>query len=896
MGNELDGYRDSVLDAARRAGNVPPADLLVRYDVDPRRIRTEEEFTQRVKTVVKYWRSLKLQRKYLALATALLTANTGLERDKKLTLAAFLDQREQSRGQAAQRLDQLVETLASAPCVSSAGVRRLVDTLDGAFGEVEIRAALEARSVLVVEPWNVPVRPPAKAARSLRAPLTALGMRLSPEVLFGSAAVRAGFSLRERFRLADGRTLTTAALRQAQEDQTVTKQDERKTAVDTVLTILVDAAGRDDTLHRLLLWEVCEHLRPDVAAGLPTRLVAHAATTLGLDADEAAELAATLAGEGDSGGGAVAAQQITEALQAGRLHEARDLLGDLPSGEAGDQRVRVDAAWKEVDELVRAADGVQAEGRTEEAAGLLADAAARALDDVDIPARLARIPPPPPTGTAAAVDGERVVVRWTPGPARTGGVRFRVVRTTGTPATSSTGGAAIAGTTANEAVDPKPPVAESVFYTVFADRGGDTWSTGSASAAVEVLPEVADLALDVTAESVHGTWRAHPEAMGAVVTRTTPADPTARHTVSTAEPDSSSFVDDSVLTDHAYDYAVTAVYRSRNGRRRTSEPVVLRATPAAPPGVVEDLAVELAHDGAAALLRLTWRQPRGGTVEIRRSQTAPQQPVGTTLGRGEAAALGLHVGGTVETDDAGRATVYLPARQGHTVLTAVTVAGDRALIGGSVELDLVDPVTGLTATRVGDTVRLAWVWPPGADLARVEWGPDTPGRAFAPAGELLVPRRVYVDMRGAECDVGPGPVVVTVHTVSGSGPGATHSPAASVRVAGRPARVVYRPRTSGLLGLRRAHLTLVGERTCRLPPLVVVYRDDGIPPLSPDRGLTVAEVQECDLAAGQALVLPLRGRIRTAMGVACFVAPGSSPPDEIVLVAAPPEVAPWPRR
>ena len=63
-----------------------PADLLVRYDVDPRQITSEEQFTQRVEQVVKFWRSLKLQRKYLALATALLTADTGLRRNKQLTL------------------------------------------------------------------------------------------------------------------------------------------------------------------------------------------------------------------------------------------------------------------------------------------------------------------------------------------------------------------------------------------------------------------------------------------------------------------------------------------------------------------------------------------------------------------------------------------------------------------------------------------------------------------------------------------------------------------------------------------------------------------------------------------------------------------------------------------
>ena len=134
-------------------------------------------------------------------------------------------------------------------------------------------------------------------------------------------------------------------------------------------------------------------------------------------------------------------------------------------------------------------------------------------------------------------------------------------------------------------------------------------------------------------------------------------------------------------------------------------------------------------------------------------------------------------------------------------------------------------------------------------------------------------RRVFVDMRGAECAVGPGPVVVAVQTVARAGGTETRSAAAIVRIPGRPARIVYRTRVRGAFGLRRAQLVLTSERSCRLPPIVVVYRDDGVVPLSPDRGIPVAEIEERDLTGGRALVLPLGGQIRSASGW-----PASPPP------------------
>ena len=60
MGWDPEKYRLEVLEPARQAGNVPPADLYVRYGL-PGDISDARAFAKRIAEVVDYWRTTEEQ-------------------------------------------------------------------------------------------------------------------------------------------------------------------------------------------------------------------------------------------------------------------------------------------------------------------------------------------------------------------------------------------------------------------------------------------------------------------------------------------------------------------------------------------------------------------------------------------------------------------------------------------------------------------------------------------------------------------------------------------------------------------------------------------------------------------------------------------------------------------
>ncbi|GHH57341.1 hypothetical protein [Lentzea cavernae] len=882
MTDDFDAYRDTVLDAARTGGNVPPTDLFVRYHLDPRAVGDPAEFTRRVDLVVKYWRKLKLQKKYLALATALLAADTDLRRKGLMNLEAFTKRRDESRGDARGRLDEEIVVIAAArPCVTQAGLRRLIASMDNVFSAQEVQEALARSGVRVIDPpWELPAGHPIPAVRSLRAPLTALGFQLSPEALFGTEAVRKGFVLRKGFRLADGRTLTADVLEKARVEQARSKQDERKTAMDNVLAILLNAATQAANLEELLLWEMREQLRPAIEAGESDKLVALVATRLGLDSEEAIELAVTLAGQsGETRRGGDATLQIAEALRAGELMEARRLLDGVPPGECAELRTQLDETLRRVADHVARAEKALREGDSEEAAGLFAAAAELARDDDALTARVSDIPPPPVPEVSAGIDSARVVVRWAPSQARTAGVRYRLVRSAGTPAVTSSAGETVTETQGNEASDDLPSPAVPLHYTVFASRG-EAWSVGTSAPALEVVPKVADVVMRTDEGSVSGSWRAHPAATEVVVIRTAGGEGTERRIPVTA----STFTDSDVISGETYAYEFRAAYLSQDGERRLSEPVVVTARPDARPDAVTDLAHEVREERGDAVLVVAWRPPRAGVVELRTSASAPPWPAGTLVTKAEAQGFGQPVSGAAAPGDDGRVRVALPVRSGRVTVTAVTVSGDHAAIGGTVTQSLVAAVTGLRIERFEDVVRVRWAWPRGATAVLVRWWPAAEGDAPIHVEEQEISGRVHTDSGGAELRTGPDSVTVSVQAVARDRDGESVSAAVRAAVPGRPVAVGYSIRQAGLPGRRRLDLTLTSDRACRAPGIVVVHRADGVLPLRADRGRVIATLPPCNLTAGVPVTVTLPERVTPLSGLACFADPASTTADEVTLV------------
>ncbi|WP_329519153.1 hypothetical protein [Spirillospora sp. NBC_01491] len=935
---DRDAYRRGVLDPARARGNTPPADLFVRYGLDGSPPLQGEVFDRHVTAVVAYWRTLKQQkRSYGKLVDALLIGHGELARAGAgrggLTWGVLDAETRRRADEATGRLTEAVTALSRTTTrVSRAAFDHLVADTGGACSEDEVRRALAGHGVGVVDrPWELPAAAP-PAYRTLRAGLGLLGLGLSAEAVVGTATVRAGFRLRDGFRLVTGSDagpagpLTQDMVAAAVRRSAGRARDEGKTAGDTVLATLAEAAREPGRLDELLLWELMQVLRPQVDAGMPMGLIAGRAVALGLVVDEAEELALAMLTAGARPAGAVA--RLEEALHDDRLRAAERLLPGLPADAPPELRAQVEERLRQVAGWAEEAARELAAGRTESAAELLHRAARTAVDDDAIGDRLRALPPPPPGAVRVGVQEDagagRVTVAWEPSPARVGPVVYRVVRTAGAAAAGAGAGTVVGETGANELSDPAPPAGADLHYTVLAGRVEGIWSAPAAGPPVTVLPEVHDLAVLPGTREIVVTWRLPPDAAEAVVTRLDPqgGPPPAV--------DRGGFADTGVTPGRTCRYRVQAVYERPDGTRGLSRGVVVTGLPEEAPQAVPALSAELAGDGGPPVARITWTPPSSGRVVIRTSAEPPPWPSGTGISPDEADRYGRAVPGAAVPGPGGRRTLSTPfGGASRRYYVAVTVGTGRAVVGPAAVLMVVDPVRDLTVRRMGGTVELSWIWPSGAELAEVIWAPAasaaSAGRAgfAAPAGPggdgggdpaawagaavVECSRRAYED-DGCHVEVGPGAVRLGVRTVMRDGEGATGTKSgAEGRAGGRagggagsgagelrsrpvvaavPAtatEVRYefrRPR----LPLRRrpssAVLVLTTERRCRLPPLVVVHRAGGVLPLRPEQGVVIHEIPAGELDPEHPRTL--RIAVPAASGgsrLACFPVTGAADAD-----------------
>ncbi|AEV89082.1 hypothetical protein ACWT_8073 [Actinoplanes sp. SE50] len=861
---DAERYRDEVLDPARRNGNTPPADLCRRYALDPARLPRGAAFDAHVTTVVKYWQALGAQRiAYRKIVDALNAAHQRLREQDRLTAEHFRTERERTARETGRQLDEIVKELAGDPVVSAAALASAAAPLGGAAVEAQLRELLGRRRVRVAdELWPLPETPPARA-RTVLSSVRTLGLPLSLHVLADEKPLT-GFTLRRGLRV-DGRPLTVAQLDAARRRAERRRQDERKTAADNLLTALAAALG-DGTLDQLVLWELTEAVRP--AAGLgKLRVVAREVARLGLQREEAEDFALAVLNRGSRAPARRdVAGEIEELLAAGALRAAERLLSTLPAGDGAEVRDRVLAAVARVGELAARAQREIAAGRPESAAEVLATAVREAADDTDLADRLRTLAPPPASAVrAGSAAGDRVTIGWTPGPARTGGVTYQVVRTRQRPAGSATDGDVVGRTGGNELSDPDAPAGDDLFYTVFATRADGVWSPGAAAGPVSLLPEVTGVQVAADETSVRVTWSARPDLTGCTVVR----EPggvavTAGRT---------GFSDDGLRPDVEYRYRIRAGYPA------LSAGITVAATPQAAPTAVPGLTAEPLPGPGPARLRLTWTPPESGDVTVRASAHRPRWSRGAEISGAELSTYGREMPGKAD-----RASLTVPMPAGRVFVTAFSTGAGRVVVGPTVTVTNVAPVSGLRARRVGPLVRLSWTWPEGVSLARVRWWHDD---APEQARQVDCWLRAYRDDGGVEIGPGIGAVTVAVSTVSRDDEGETVGTPVTARVAGGGVPVHYRFVQAGTFR-RRTRLELTAEQPCPLPDLVVVQSPGRIVPLRADQGTAVVRIPAQRLEPGHPVSVEVP--VQSARGpyrLGCFVDDPAGGGSDVVLKGIP---------
>jgi hypothetical protein len=869
-------YRLEVLEPARRAGNVPPANLYLRYGL-PGDISDPRAFAKRISEVLAYWQVLKSKRTYARLAETLIAKHAELERAGRLSPAKFVKLQAHAQREQTERLAGLAETEAGAAThVGPVTVARLRGALGGSVTEAEVTAALRKAGVRVVEEFpDLPARPHPKVA-DLTQNVELLGLRLSTQVVFGDA-IFAGFHVLGGFRLADGRLLGEAAIAGVRRQvDALPHSDPAKTPKENILAILTGAARNPAELSALLLSEVTERLRHLADSGFMQRAVAVQARALGLDEDEAGLVAAAmLTGNTVT----VVRQQVEEELAAGRLRSAQRLLSSLPAHDELRQVIAERDA--EVTRLVRQADQELAAGRPEQAARLLYEAVTIATDDAVLAERLAALPPPPPRGASARVNGDQVLVSWEASPALAGRLHYRVMRGLGrAPASVAEGTAVVTQTDQHHAGDAEAPPGIGLFYSVFAARGGNSWSKAAVTQSLVFAPEVTEISVDTGETSIALSWRVHPGADGVVAVRAEGRPPLGTEDGTVVEASLSGLSDAGLRTGTEYFYRIAASYRTPTGQRRSSTGIVVSAVPAPAPEAIASLEVRApdGSDGSTAVAA-AWAPPRYGQVRLVLSEKPPTWPPGTHLTLGEVAGL-RRVPGIPRRGPDGLDVLELSPPPGRHYLIALTTGGRDVVVGDSAEIGLVEPVRDLSASRMHDVVRLGWVWPEDATDALIHW----------PGGEHRCSRRVYDDEGGVTLSVGPAETQIEVCAVYSRPGGDLTAPGVRATVTGRRLALNYRIRRTGRLHPRQRVVEIAAERPTTLPALIVVRSTGRYAPDDAAEGETVARIEPQSIMPGQPVSVTVE-LPKGAAWLACFIDPGRSeaaahhvslfpPPDE----------------
>ncbi len=869
MAWDPDRYCREVLDPARRANNIPPADLYLRYGLHAG-VSDPAEFAAQIGRVCAYWRQKERTRGYKQLARALLSAHTDLAQDGPLTLRTFRQHHQRARQEQKDQLDRLAKAEAGAAThAGPATVARLQNALSFRFTQAEVAESLRRAGVRVVEAFpELPTAPHPKQG-ALASHVRELGKQLSAEVVFGAATGR-DFRVLGGFRLADDTRLDEAALSRARDRTAALPYSNRKTATENVLSILTAAARQPGQLDALLLSEVVERLRERATAGFGQRTIAAQAHDLGLVADEAGLIASALLA-----GDTVAAlrQQAEQELAAGRLRGAQRLAAGLPANDP--LRDRIMAADGMVTALGRAADEELSRDRPEQAALRLAEALRTASDDADLAERLAAVPPPTPRNPGARLAGDHVMVTWEPSPALAGQVRYRVSRGTGrAPASPADGTAVIAGTTEHAVLDTAAPPGAELRYSVFADRCGEACSPPATTSPLVLAPDVTGVSLTTAETALAVSWQPPRGAQTILVRRTAGHPPRVPEDGTPVESSLTGFTDTGLCTGTEYFYRISASYRTGDGQRRHSAGIVLSAVPEPEPGAVTDLELTVPADGAAVVVAC-WTPPRYGRVSLMRSQVPPQWPAGSRITPQDAAAL-HEVPGMPRRHIDGRDYLELSSLPpGRHYLLPVTSRGSALVVGSTAEAGLAGPVTGLTARRMHDSVLLAWEWPEGATDTVIRWSGQ----------EERCSWRVYHEGGGVELTVGPDETRVEVRAVYPHSGGQLNAAPAGVTVPGRAVAVRYRIRTRWWRRRQRT-VEFSAERATQLPALLIVQATGPYPADLPAGSETLLRVEPQPIGPGQRLAVSVSVR-RGPGWLACFTDPAATDPAAVLLFHPP---------
>jgi hypothetical protein len=828
MAIDADRYRREVLDPARRAGNRPPDDLVARYQLieplSPAGVR------EQVEAALAHWHKQKASLAYRKVIDA-------LEADHRRLQPLFASARDgdprplQAEIEAARVRRRTRGATLRGELTSLAGTLGMLlpDVLEQMAGQgydpAEVQATTAELRIEVRAPDTLPIEAPVRGFAQLRENLATLDCRHIADFLFGREALSNGFSVLDGFSVA-GRSLYL-------DDDAVrataagwAKRLEGKSVPEAVLAALRRLSP--DERAALLVFECAYELRTWRDLRADSAALEQRALDLGLLKRDAQRFAFAVGSERGAGR-SLLASQLEELLSERRVIRARLLVSGLGDGIPEDCTALAEQATRLGERALELQRQAQASTDADTGWRLLDEAVHLASDLSDVDYMRRQWPPQPPRSVVASLEGGVVTVRWTPSLSSAGPLVYRV-RRLGSPDL-------VAETAATSAEDPSPPVNVACAYSVVASREG-VQSASVHTGQIWYRPEVLDLSVAQDDGQVTASWRL-PAGAGrvAVVRGESPPSSTSDGSAVQAAPDG--FTDRSVRDGVTYHYLVAVSYVGPDGTEVLTRGLRFTGASVKPPTPVSRLVLEpLADEPGFVLARFA--TPPAGTVVLRALPALPPPP-GARLPASVLPGLpcpGVPVAGGLKCQAPAHAAV----------LVAITVSGERAVVGDHAEWVPPTAPPVVIAQRRGEGVHLSWDWPRDVVEMEVRWRADaSPWQSMVvSAARYGADGGVHLPRQGDRTEI---MVAAVTHGVDRRLVG----PASRLLVAA-PASGAYTVTRTGFRR-RAAVATVTVNRPVVVPRLVLLAGSGDFLPLRSTDGQVLAEVSNVDIAPGRPAIL-----------------------------------------
>ncbi|MET9227617.1 hypothetical protein [Lentzea sp. NPDC003310] len=848
----------------RRAAGALPDDLVSRYAIDL--AMADPDVARRLTEIRSHWnKSAQAQNKPLSVKSvykAFLRADEALQREHggNLGRADWWRQYDQSRqGSRAGQIDELAQTLRTGfgdlGLVSKGQLKALLDAEFTSLAPDEVAKALATASVSEADPVGLPQTSglPDVQYRELARGLLDADLNSVPELLHGQLT---SFTVLRAFTSDPPRNagLTARAVTEA-----VDRENRRSgnQAARQALNILASAAKNQVDLRELALFHLLEDVRSHHRSGVPTVALLKRLTGRGLARDDARQAIFSVLNESAQAPitGLAAVQAL---LEEGRLVAAQQTLSTITgSDDATAARTLVDQQLARVRQCREAAQQALRRGDEDEARQQYRQAVALASDDPELTSELGRIPLPPPLELTAHPDGLGVRLSWRRAVSHDDRTRYRVVRRDGRAPGDPGDGVVVHDEPGSVALDREAAAGQVVGYAVFAaGEGGGAWSR-PATATIEVLPPVHDVALSVEDGVVSARWQVHPDAVSVEVTCSDGG--TVRMT------GKASFTD-RLESKQERTYTLVACYRRAGGAAARASAVQVRAANRGAAMPVTGLRLAVAP-GDGSKVAVTWRLPDpDAEVVLRRAEEPCRWEFGATVPLPEVTAYGSDLRGTLTADGDWR-TLTAEAPTGMHWYVPFTIGPNGALRGHEASLGIALPVTDLRHQRLGDEHVFSWAWPEDVGTAEVRW------ECGEEKGRLRLTRQQYRGAGGARLRCGKGELKVRVRTVVAASGGECVSGDAVLTVRSAPPKLRYSVQLARrpLLGGGTVRVRLAAEEPVPGCTVLVVAAAGAVMPRGPGDGVVVLRSPQHGLGRDEVELTAELPKLRKPYWIRCFL-------------------------